>query len=147
MPAAHVHKAKIQEHLQELKDAIAIGIELRPATIGFHASACSIELLELYLHKTGKIPIGAQIKHEWFKRPFPGQKIIPLAERKLKMEFANKTDILDLLYTIEEKRNKLIYGKREKSDIKELVETFTKYKEILLKLLLEAGENLEDANN
>ena len=147
MPAAHLHKAKIQEHLQELKDAIAIGIELRPATIGFHTSACSIELLELYLHKTGKIPIGAQVKHEWFKRPLPNQKITPLAERKLRAEFASKTDILDLLCTIEKKRNKLIYGKSDKADIKELVETFTKYKEILFKLLCEAGENLEDANN
>jgi len=77
----------------------------------------------------------------------PNQKITPLAERKLRAEFASKTDILDLLYTIEKKRNKLIYGKSDKADIKELVETFTKYKEILFKLLCEAGENLEDANN
>ncbi|MEK6921996.1 MAG: hypothetical protein AABX82_08955, partial [Nanoarchaeota archaeon] len=31
------------------------GIEKRPATIGFHTSACATELLELYLHKKNLI--------------------------------------------------------------------------------------------
>ena len=83
MTAQRIHLAKIKEHLQELKDAIAQGIENRPATIGFHTSACAIDLLELYLHHTGKIPIGLQIKHEWFKRPFSEQSMSFLAERNL----------------------------------------------------------------
>ena len=147
MTAQTIHKAKIKEHLQELQDAIAIGIESRPATIGFHTSACAIDLLELYLHKTGKIPIGMQVKHEWFKRPKPGQKIIPLAERNLKSTFPHQEEIFELLYTLEEKRNKLIYGHSTPSEITQTLSSFEKLRQILMPLLVEAGETLEDTNN
>ncbi len=147
MTAQTIHKARIKEHLQELQDAIAIGIESRPATIGFHTSACAIDLLELYLHKTGKIPIGTQVKHDWFKRPKPEQKIIPLAQRNLKSTFQNKEEIFELLYTLEEKRNKLIYGHSTPAEIKQALSSFEKLRDILTKMLVEVGETLEDANN
>ncbi len=146
MTAQRVHIARIQEHLQVLKDAIAVGIEHRPATIGFHASACSIDLLELYLHKMGKIPIGMQVKHDWFKRPKPGQKIQPLAERYLQVEFPQKARILELLYTLEEKRNKLIYGHTTPPEIAQTQETFVQFKNLLIGMLQEQGENLEDTD-
>ena len=147
MTASRIHKAKIREHLQELKDAIAIGIESRPATIGFHACACAIDLLELYLHKSGKIAIGMQIKHDWFKRPKPEQKILPLAERHLQGDFPSKPEILDLFYTLEENRNKLIYGHATLSEIKLTLEAFEKTKKILLPLLQEDGEEIEIADS
>ena len=75
MTSIEEHKNKIKEHLEEIDDAIREGIEKRPATIGFHCSACSIQLLELYLHITNKIPMGKIIKHDWFKRPHSNQKI------------------------------------------------------------------------
>lgn len=143
MAAQNIHKARIQEHLQVIKDALAVGIEIRPATMGFHSSACAIDLLELYLHKTGKIPTGMQVKHDWFKRPTPGQKILPLAERHLKADFPDKKEIIELLYTLEEKRNKLIYGHSTIAEIKQAQEAFEKLKKILAPLLQEAGENLE----
>ncbi len=146
MTAQHIHKARIQEHLQVINDALAVGLELRPATIGFHTGACAIDIVELYLHKTGKIPVGMQVKHEWFKRPIIGQKIMPLAERHLKADFPQKKDILELLYTLEEKRNKLIYGHSTLAEIKQAQETFEKLKQILVPLLQEAGENLEIAD-
>ena len=146
MTAQSIHRMKIQEHTQVLRDALAIGIEQRPATIGFHTSACAIDLLELYLHKTGKIPIGMQVKHDWFKRPKLEQKILPLAQRHIPFEFVHKTEIFELLYTIEEKRNTLIYGHSTLSEIKHIVETFRKLKDILLTLLSETGENFESAN-
>lgn len=144
MTAQSIHLAKINEHLQELKDAIAQGIEIRPATIGFHTSACAIDLLELYLHHAGKIPIGLQVKHEWFKRPKPGQKILPLAERNLKGEFPYKHEIIALFYNIEENRNKLIYGHATISDIKQTIESFDKLKKIMKELL---GDTFEDPND
>ena len=113
MTAQSIHKARIQEHLQVIKDAMAVGLELRPATIGFHTSACAIDLVELYLHKTGKIPIGMQVKHSWFKRPTPGQKILPLAERHLPAEFTSKKEIIELrIKNLERQEGKL----REKAD-------------------------------
>jgi CRISPR/Cas system-associated exonuclease Cas4 (RecB family) len=52
MTTLEEHRRKINEHLTEINDAIEEGIEKKPITIGFHCSACSLELLELYLHKT-----------------------------------------------------------------------------------------------
>ncbi len=147
MAAQSIHKTKIQEHLQIIKDAIAVGIESRPATMGFHTSACAIDMLELYLHKTGKIPIGIQVKHEWFKMPKPEQKILPLAERHLKADFPNKKKIIELLCLLEEKRNKLIYGHSTITEIKQVNEVFEKFRNIMRLLLEEVGENLESTNS
>ncbi|MBI4141576.1 hypothetical protein HY484_01470 [Candidatus Woesearchaeota archaeon] len=147
MTAISVHLVRIKEHLQEIKDAVAIGIESRPATIGFHTSACAIDLLELYLHKTGKIQIGAQIKHDWFKRPKFGQKIMPLAERNLQAVFPNKNECFEMLYSIEENRNKLIYGKSSKNDVVQTYEAFKQLKRLLLQMLSEEGEEIEDTDS
>ncbi|MBS3138716.1 hypothetical protein J4207_03350 [Candidatus Woesearchaeota archaeon] len=146
MAAISVHLAKIREHLQEIKDAIAIGIESRPATIGFHTTSCAIDLLEMYLHKTGKIQTGAQIKHEWFKRPKQWQKIMPLAERHLQVIFPNKNEIFELLYSLEENRNKLIYGSSTKNQIQHICITFEQYKKLVGEMLAEEGEQIEDTN-
>ncbi len=147
MTAQRIHKARIEEHLQVIKDATAVGLESRPATIGFHSSACAIDLLELYLHKTGKIPAGMQVKHDWFKRPLPGQKIMPLAERRLKADFPYKKEIIGLLYTLEEKRNKLVYGHSTLAEIKQAQEAFGRLKKIIIPLLQEAGEDLESTDS
>ena len=144
MTAQKIHLVRIQEHLQELKDAVALGLEYRPATLGFHSTACAIDLLETYLHKVGKIPIGMQVKHDWFKRPKPGQKIIPLVERKLQVEFSHKAEIIDLLYDLEEQRNTLIYGNATPGKINSTWHVFQKLKQLLLGMLREAGEEIED---
>ncbi len=137
------HKLHIQEHMQELTDAITLGIEKRPATISLHASACSISLLETYLHALGKISIGAMIKHEWFKEPKEGQKILPLAERKLGVDFPRKQEILSLMYTIEENRNKLIYGKPTKETLEALFSSFQKLHQMIKEELHNLGEEIE----
>ncbi len=146
MTAESIHRERIQEHLSELRDAIAIGMESRPATMGFHTSACAIDLLELYLHKAGKIPIGMQVKHDWFKRPKADQKVIPLAERRLKADFVQKNVIFELMYDLEENRNTLIYGRTSRERIRVAWNSFQKLKGILLELLHEEGEEIEDPN-
>jgi len=125
------HKRRIQENIEEIESTVAVGIEKKPVTMGMHVSACSVELLELYLHKTGKIPIGKVIKHDWFKRPLPGQKVEPMIERKLKADFLRKEEIYDLLYTIEENRNNLIYGRATKHQVELVFNSFMKLREIL----------------
>ena len=143
MTAKEIHKLHIQEHLQEIKDAIAIGIENRSSTIGLHTSACSIDLVELFLHSSNKISAGTIIKHEWFKAPKVGQKISPLVERKLGVDFPNKEEIFSLMYDIEEGRNKLIYGKPNLSGTESILKSFHKLHQLIKNKLQELGEEIE----
>ncbi|MGB9708041.1 MAG: hypothetical protein ACPLXC_01805 [Candidatus Pacearchaeota archaeon] len=139
MTSINEHKKKIIEHLEEINDAIEEGIEKKPITIGFHCSACAIQFLELYLHAINKISIGKIIKHEWFKKPLPEQKKEPLVERKLMVEFPEKQQIYSFIYELEENRNTLMYGKSEPGQIKAVLETFLKLKELFISLLKNVG--------
>lgn len=143
MTSIAIHKEHIAEHLQEIKSALAIGLEKRPATLGLHASACSLSLLELYLHVLGKISAGTVIKHDWFKRPKPGQKIAPLAERKLGVDFPFKEEIFSLLYSIEEERNKLVYGKPSPVALEIVLKSFQKLYQLIKEKLEEKGVEIE----
>lgn len=143
MASIQRHKEQIKEHMQEINDAVAIGLEKRPATLALHASACSISLIEVYLHALGKISIGTMIKHEWFKPPREGQKIAPMAERKIGVDFPLKDEIFSLIYTLEEHRNKLIYGKPTKSAIDAVFTSFQKLHQIIKYRLKEMGEEIE----
>lgn len=139
MTSIEEHRNKIKEHLDEIGDAIEEGIENKPITIGFHCSACSIQFLEFYLHVTNKIPLAKIIKHDWFKRPHPEQKVEPLIERKLKAEFLRKQEIYGLIYDLEEERNVLMYGKASKEQIKKVLDKFLKLKKIFVELLKNEG--------
>jgi len=142
MASIEVHKEHIEEHLYAIESAIAVGVEKRPATIGLHVSACSIGLIELYLHVLGKISAGAMIKHEWFKAPHPGQKIAPLAERKISADFPAKEEILKWMYVIEEQRNKLVYGKPSASAVEETLNAFKKLHTLIQEQLHQRGETI-----
>ncbi len=52
------HKKRIREHLEELQDSVNIGLEKRPVSVGFHASACAAEMLEMMLHLLNLISTG-----------------------------------------------------------------------------------------
>lgn len=135
MTSIEEHKKKVKEHLEEISDAIDQGIEKKPITIGFHCSACSIQFLELYLHIINKIPIGKVLKHDWFKRPKPEQKKEALIERKLPTTFARKDEIYEIIYSLEDERNSLMYGKPIERQIKKVLDNFQKLKEIFMELL------------
>src|SRR3989344_2268065 len=142
MTSVEEHKKKIKEHLEEINDAIEQGIEEKPITIGFHCSACSIQFLEIYLHLINKIPIGKIIKHDWFKRPKLGQKKEALIDRKLSVTFERKEEIYELIYSLEDERNSLMYGKPTSEQIKKVLEKFSKLKEIFKELLKNEGFEL-----
>lgn len=131
MGAIRDHRRRIREHLEGLDAAIAVGAERRPVTVGLHASACAAELLELYLHKEGKIPIGKVVKHDWFKRPLPEQKADPLIERKLEVDFPSKKDVYDLMYMIEENRTNLVYGRATKEQVDAVLAAFGRLRQLL----------------
>ncbi len=143
MTSSEEHRQKINEHLQEINDAIDDGVENKPATIGFHTSACATELLEFYLHKKNLISPGKTIKHNWFEKPKPNQKILPLIERKLNVEFPDKEKIYPIMYNIEGYRDKLIYGKNLPTQTNFVLENFLQLKQILLEKLKEEGEEIE----
>lgn len=143
MTSLEEHKRKIREHLKELQDAIDEGIENKPITIGIHTSLCAVELLELFLHKKKLISTGKQVKHNWFERPKLGQKIIPLIERNLPVNFEDKEKIYALIYNIEEVRDALIYGKSSPFQTKQALESFLQLKELLKEKLKEEGEEIE----
>ena len=137
------HKKRIQEHIQEINDAIDIGIEKRPATIGFHTSACAVELLEVLLHKLNMISSGKMIKHNWFVRPKKEQKILPLIERKLPVVFDDKEKVYELIYSVEENRDTLIYAKSTRNQIETTLNSFVALREIIEKKLQELGEKID----
>jgi len=125
------HIENLKESLQVINESIEKGLVERQKTIGFHTSIASCEMLELFLHKKHLIDPGFIIKHEWLKSK---NKI----KEKLPFEFPKKSEILDLIYNIEEKRNILCYGKPQKIEtIQEILNNFNKLK----KLLKEAGLN------
>ena len=139
MTSAEEHRKKIKEHLEGINDSIERGIENKPVSIGFHCSACALQFLELYLHILNKIPIGKVIKHDWFKKPHASQKKEALIERKLQVVFPKKEDIYSLIYDLEDERNSLMYGKPTKEQIKKVINTFLKLKEIFQGLLKNEG--------
>ncbi|MFH0956248.1 MAG: hypothetical protein V1813_00135 [Candidatus Aenigmatarchaeota archaeon] len=136
------HKRRINEHISALKDAFDAGLSGKPVTVGFHCSACAVEMLEFYLHKSQKIDAGRTVKHDWFKRPAPGQKTAPLVERNMPVSFPRKDEVYGLIYTIEENRNMLVYGKSLESQVRTVFESFMKLKGILAELLDEEGETI-----
>ena len=143
MTTIPVHKKRIQEHLEELQEAINKGIHLRPASIGFHTEACAMDMLELYLHKKKLIDTGKIVKHDWFKRPKDNQKIDPLIERKMPVSFEGREEIYGMFYFLEENRNILMYGNPSIRQIEAVLETFQKLRKILEKKLEEEGETLD----
>ncbi|MBI2583926.1 MAG: hypothetical protein HYW25_04630 [Candidatus Aenigmarchaeota archaeon] len=137
------HKRRIKEHLEELQDALNVGLEKRPASVGFHASACACEILEMYMHLANLISTGKKVNHIWFKRPKEEQKIEPLIERKMPVSFPGKEDVYELIYTIEDHRDNLIYGKPAKGEVEIVFRAFQRLKAILESKIAERGDSIE----
>ncbi len=137
------HKRRIKEHTEELQEAVNIGVEKRPVTVGFHASACAMEILEMYLHLANLISTGKKVNHIWFRRPQEKQKIEPLIERKLPVSFPDKEKVYSLIYTVEDSRDNLVYGKPAKGEVETVFIAFQKLKAVMEKKIAERGESLE----
>ena len=118
------HIRIIKEGFSAIQWAIDQGIEDKQTTIGFNASLISVNLLEIYLHRNNLIKVDNILKHEWF-----GSK--NKIKEKLDFNFENKENILQLIFNIEEKRNILCYGKKQKLEkINEILENFYKLKNL-----------------
>lgn len=125
------HLRCIEEGFRVIAWAVDQGLEDMQSTIGFHCSNIVVNLLEMYLHRLKLLPSDNILKHEWFASK---NKI----EEKLNFEFKGKSDILELMFEIEEKRNMLCYGKKQKTEeLDEILDKLYKLKEIFIRLGLD----------
>jgi len=119
------HIRNINESLEVINESIQKGIRDRQRNIGFNVSVASVEMLEVFLHKNNIINPGAVIKHDWFSSKRK-------ADEKLKFDFPDKEKIINILVSIEEKRNILCYGKPQPAEsIEEILGQFNKIKSML----------------
>ena len=125
------HIAKLREHTRALEWALE---QDNQSAIGFHASAGSVELLSILLHKLGKVTADFQINHAWFK----SRRIL---EAKLNADFPRKEEIIAVMEEIEELRNPLCYGSpRPEEAVAEMADCFRGLKATIEEIL---GEKLD----
>jgi len=121
------HIKNIRESLEEIDEAIDLGLEKRQRNLGFHISVCSAEMLEVFLHKLKLLKEDRILKHNDFSS-------VRKANDILSFEFPYKKKIIELIVEIEKRRNVLCYGKRKpKKDLEEFLNLFLKLKEIFEK--------------
>lgn len=121
----------VQEHLESLKESVKElqrivpeGLSQHQRTLGFHTSAAAIDMLEILFHERNLIDPGMVLKHEWFN----SQRKI---EEKFPFDFPRKKEMFSLITSIEARRNKLCYGKRQPEPVlEELLQHFLKLKEL-----------------
>ena len=119
------HIRNIRESLEEIEEAIELGLERRQRSLGFHISVCATELVELYLHKLNLLEEGRVLKHTDFSS-------IRRAKEVLHFDFPRKEEIIPILVEIEKRRNILCYGKRrKKKELEEYLKLFLKIKKIM----------------
>lgn len=101
------HEKVYQEHINNLDKAIENGIEENQRNIGYNISQGSVELFAIYLHKLRLLQdSGDQFDHRVFKNK-------TLIERKIPLDFSDRTKILKLMKDIELERNAICYGTRK----------------------------------
>jgi hypothetical protein len=120
------HIGNLKESILEIEEAVKNGLINKQRSLGFHASAGAVDIIETILHKNNLIDMGFITKHEWFNSK---RKI----QEKFNFDFPRKTEILDLAAKIEFVRNSLCYGKRQNEKVlEELVLNFNKLKQIFM---------------
>lgn len=108
------HLENLRESVREVERAVQEGLLLNQRSLGFHASAAAVDMLEIILHERRLIDPGFVIKHEWFNS---AKKIA----EKFPFDFPKKKEILLLVSHIENVRNTFCYGKRQSEESLEVV--------------------------
>jgi len=121
----------------EIEGAVKSGLEGKQRTLGFHTSAACADMLEIHLHKLGLLPDDHLLKHEWFVSK---NKL----KEKLPFDFKGKDELLELIRSVEIKRNNFCYGKKKTiGELESLVDDFNKVKQKFdeLEVSFEGGED------
>ena len=129
------HEKAYQEHLKNLNKAVEGGIEENQRNIGYNASQGAVELFAIYLHKLNLLQgSGDQLDHRIFRSE-------NLIGKRIPFEFSAKKDILELMKSIEDKRNVFCYGKRKaKREVENFINNFQKLRKII-------NSNLKNGKN
>jgi len=125
---AEDHLESFKEHKDTIFDwALRVkGLKNSQRIIGLHAARGIVDLLSVYLHEKGKISIGAQINHRWFKSK--------KAKGKLP-DFKEKDRIIDELVELELRCEDLSYGAPKPAEkIEEVLRLFKGLEEKIEKL-------------
>ncbi|MBW2990042.1 hypothetical protein KY358_07040 [Candidatus Woesearchaeota archaeon] len=118
------HLERLKESIEVIDESITKDITKRQRTIGFSISAASADMFEIFLHKNRLIDPGFVVKHEWFKSKNK-------TNEKFPFDFKGKEKILELMHSIEEKRDSLCYGvPKEEGIIRDTIKKFNELKEI-----------------
>lgn len=122
------HIRNLKESLRKIDEAVKEGLADNQRTIGFNTSAACADMFEILLHKRNLLPIELIIKHEWLASK---KKI----KEKISFDFDGREELLDLMGSIEKKRNILCYGTPQKEEIlEEIILLFNKIKEKFMEL-------------
>jgi hypothetical protein len=119
---------KLESHIQKLKEHIA-GIQWgvrqsNGSAVGFHASAGSVDLFSIMLHKLELVSQGFQVNHTWFRSK-------AIMCEKFSFDFPKKTEILDIMEEIEDLRNPLCYGRGDNEKLGLITERFQKLRKMV----------------
>jgi len=116
------HLENLQESVREIEQAVQEGLLQKQRSLGFHASAGAVDMLEIILHEHKLIDPGFVIKHEWFHS---SRKIA----EKFPFDFPRKKEVLTLVAQIESVRNFFCYGKRQsEGSLEKVVHSFNALK-------------------
>lgn len=107
------HEEILKEVLDEIEAALkdARGLSAHQRRLAFCLSLGSVNILELYLHKSDIMKEGSQINHLWFKRS--EEKILEYLQNQVTAPInsvGNIGNIVKIICKIEDKRDDLAYG-------------------------------------
>lgn len=118
------HIDRLKESIEVIDESITKDVVKRQRTIGFSISAASADMFEIFLHKSKLVDPGFIVKHEWFKSKNK-------TKEKFSFDFKDKERILELMNSIEARRDPLCYGTpKAEAFIKDTINTFNELKRI-----------------
>lgn len=122
------HLKAFEEHKETIFDwALGVkGLNQSQRIVGLHASRGIVEFLTAYLHKKGKISLGAQINHRWFKSEKVFEKL---------PNFPKKKTIVKKIIELENLSEDLAYGSPKPVErVKSVLELFRDIEDDIKKL-------------
>ena len=98
------HKIRLRESLELITWSVGRGVETYQRTIGFHSSAASVDLLNIYLHQATLLDTSSDITH----RRMGSERMLREA---LPFDFPQKAPLIQFLCAVEAARSRLCYGR------------------------------------
>lgn len=104
------HRIRLRESFEMIAWSVDHDATEHQRTIGFHISAASVDLLNLYLHQAKLTDSSSDINHRRMGSEQMLQGVLPF-------DFPHKDRLITLLCTIEDARTRLCYGRPQPDDV------------------------------